>query len=131
MTVFLDTDICIAILRGKEPELEARLMKLPLHLVRLSSIVIAELWVGVEKSADPDIAERKLQTFLQNFSAEPFTEMAARQYGKTRAELERRGISIGANDFLIAATTLEQNGTLITRNRREYERVKGLKFEIW
>jgi len=131
MTVFLDTDICIAILRGKEPDLESRLKTLPMASVELSSVVVAELWVGVEKSISPAKAEKKLETFLRDLSTVPFDGAAARKYGEIRADLEKRGISIGGNDLLIAATTLEKGGTLITRNRREYERVQGLQIEVW
>ncbi|MEO7162843.1 MAG: type II toxin-antitoxin system VapC family toxin [Bdellovibrionia bacterium] len=131
MITFLDTDICIAILRGKEPLLEAKLMQLPLSSIKLSSVVVAELWVGVEKSQNPEKAEQKLQTFLNALSTEPFTEKSARIYGQIRGNLEKRGLSIGANDLLIAAIALEQEGTLITRNYREYERIKNLKVEVW
>ena len=131
MIVFLDTDICIAILRGKEPDLESKLKTMPLASVKLSSVVVAELWVGVEKSAHREKAERKLQTFLRDLPTESFDGQMARKYGEIRADLEKRGISIGANDFLIAATALEHGATLITRNHREYNRVKGLQVEVW
>lgn len=129
--IFLDTDICIAILRGKEPDLESRLKKLPIESIKLSSVVVAELWVGVEKSSQPEKAEKKLKTFLRDFQTASFDLHAARKYGQIRAALEKRGNSIGANDLLIAATVVYHNGTLITRNHREYNRVNGLQVEVW
>jgi tRNA(fMet)-specific endonuclease VapC len=131
MITFFDTDICIAILRGKEPELEARLKTLPMESVALSAVVVGELWVGVEKSLFPETAKKKLQTFLRDLPTVSFDEYAAKKYGEIRAILEKRGISIGGNDLLIAATVCEQGARLITRNRRDYERVPGLHIEVW
>ncbi len=131
MMIFLDTDICIAILRGKEPALEARLSELPLASFKLSSVVVAELWVGAEKSSSPEKAEMKLRTFLQGLPTVSFDEATAKKYGTIRADLERRGTVIGANDLLIAATAIVHDGKLITRNRREYQRIKELKLEVW
>ena len=131
MMIFLDTDVCIAILRGKEPSLESKLMELPMTSVEIPSVVAAELWVGVHKSDNPTRAEAKLQLFLRNLRITAFDEAAARKYGETRADLESQGISIGGNDLLIAATVLARPGRLITRNQREYTRVRELRVETW
>ena len=128
---FLDTDICIAILRGKEPSLEERLQRVPISKIALPSIVVAELWVGVQKSMNPQNAERKLEIFLQDIPTIPFEAATAKKYGEIRTELERKGITIGANDLLIAATALENGARLVTRNHREYARVEGLTVDVW
>ena len=52
-------------------------------------------------------------------------------YGDLRADLERRGIGIGANDLWIAAHTLSLGLTLVTANQREFARVPGLTIENW
>jgi tRNA(fMet)-specific endonuclease VapC len=46
-------------------------------------------------------------------------------------KLEKRGISIGPYDILIAASALSNNWTLVTHNREEFERIDGLKIEDW
>jgi tRNA(fMet)-specific endonuclease VapC len=130
-TTFLDTDVCIAILRGKDPSLESKLRELPITTVEIPSVVIAELWVGVCKSENPSRAESKLELFMRDLQITPFDESAARKYGQIRADLERRGVSIGENDLLIAATVINHGGRLITRNHREYAHVQGLRVETW
>ncbi len=55
-----------------------------------------------------------------------FTEDAARHYAEIRADLERRGKTIGPMDLLIAAHARSLGATLVTRNAREFRRVKGL-----
>ena len=52
-------------------------------------------------------------------------------YGRIRADLERRGEVIGPNDLIIAATTLSMEATLVTRNVVEFRRVEGLLVEDW
>lgn len=131
MITFLDTDVCIAILRGKEPALEAKLKELSISEVEIPSVVAAELWVGVYKAEQPKRAEAKLSLFLRELKTTSFDEDAAIKYGEIRADLERRGISIGGNDLLIAAIALTRGGRLVTRNHREYSRVPGLPVDLW
>lgn len=57
-------------------------------------------------------------------------EFAARvHYGEIRAELERAGTPPGGNDILIAAHALPLDMTIVTNNRREFDRVIGLRVE--
>jgi predicted nucleic acid-binding protein len=43
-----------------------------------------------------------------------------------RRALDSRGEGIGMADSLIAGTVIRHRGTLLTRNRRHFERVDGL-----
>ncbi len=56
---------------------------------------------------------------------------AAPYYGYVRAELERKGTTIGPLDTLIAAQALQLDVTLVTNNEREFSRVVGLRIENW
>jgi len=57
----------------------------------------------------------------------PFNAAAQYQYRQLRSQK----IRIGTLDLRIAAIVLSQSAILITRNRRDFERVPGLKFENW
>lgn len=127
MLTFLDTNVCIDLLRGK-----VRGLRLPGYpQCRLSSIVVAELWAGVCKSQDPDRHRRTLTAFLELFEVVPFDDEAARHYGEIRAHLESAGRPIGPLDQLIAGQVRSRAATLLTANLREFQRVPGLKCMAW
>ncbi len=61
----------------------------------------------------------------------PYTAEDARASASVRAALEKKGKPIGAYDVLIAGAALARGFTLVTANRREFERVSGLQVENW
>ena len=44
---------------------------------------------------------------------------------------KKQKLNIEAMDLRIAAIVMEHDAILVTRNRRDYERVPGLRFEDW
>ena len=60
-----------------------------------------------------------------------FDDAAADEYARIRAGLERRGLPIGGNDYIIAAIGVVNGLTLITHNVGEFSRVPGLTTEDW
>jgi tRNA(fMet)-specific endonuclease VapC len=53
------------------------------------------------------------------------------QYAIIRAELERTGTRIGANDLFIAAIAKNYDMILVTLNIREFSRIAALQVEDW
>ena len=60
-----------------------------------------------------------------------FDGKAAEEYGKIRAELERKGTPIGPMDTLIAGHARARGLILVTNNTREFNRVADLAVEDW
>jgi tRNA(fMet)-specific endonuclease VapC len=48
-----------------------------------------------------------------------------------RAEIEAAGKPIGADDVLLAGQARRRGATLVTSNQREFDRVRGLRWEDW
>jgi tRNA(fMet)-specific endonuclease VapC len=54
-------------------------------------------------------------------------DAAADAASEIRRSLERSGYPIGMADSLIAGIVTSNGGTLLTRNRRHFERVPGIR----
>ena len=131
MMYMLDTNICIYAIKNK-PDLVLQRLKSNLqHGLCISSITLAELQHGVEKSAHPEKNSAALLQFLSILTVLPFDDLAAVEYGKICADLQRKGTPIGTMDMLIAAHARAEHMVLVTNNVREFERVSGLEIENW
>lgn len=126
----LDADVCIHILRRKHSGLRDRLVEEAGDVV-VSSIVLAELLVGIEKSQHQAVRREDLARFLAPLDGVAFDEAAAEHAASIRADLERRGRKIGGIDFLIAGHARSLGAILVTGNLREFSRVDGLRCEDW
>ena len=131
MRFLLDTNVCVDYLSGRHPPVAARLRALSPSEVCLSSVVVAELRYGADKSAQPRRNHQKLDTLTAEIACRAFDDAAAASYGKVRSGLERRGRPIGPNDMLIAAHALSLGLVLVTDNVREFSRIEGLDLENW
>jgi len=131
MRHMLDTNICIYLIKKRPPRVLRRLQRVNATDVCISAITLSELEYGVSKSAHPDRNKMALAGFLAPLEVLPYDDMAAREYGRLRAHLERNGTPIGSLDALIAAHALSLGLTLVTNNEREFRRVPGLKLKNW
>lgn len=90
-------------------------------------VVLAEMYVGVYKSAQPDKHKRVLESFVADFPVLEITEEVCESFGKIRARLLRGGEGIGDFDTLIAATCLVHRQPILTANPRHFRKVHGLE----
>ena len=131
MRYMLDTNICIFIIKNKPESVLQRFLKQEPEEICISSITYAELVYGVEKSQAVERNRLALTLFLSPISILEFDSRAAQEYGRIRASLERKGTPIGPMDMLIAGHAKSLGLTLVTNNKKEFERVAGLNIEDW
>jgi tRNA(fMet)-specific endonuclease VapC len=127
----LDTNICIYIIKNKPAEVLNILKKKSKKDIYISSITVAELHNGVEKSKYLDKNRVSLLEFLSIFNIICFDDKDAIEFGKIKVNLEKVGKVIGPMDLLISAQAESKNMILVTNNIKEFERIKGLKLENW
>lgn len=130
MTVLVDTNICIAWLKGEKRVRDEWLSLDPEELL-LSSVVRAELLFGARHSRQVAANLQRLEVLFGALRSAPFDDDAAAHYGLLRAQLFAEGRPIGPNDLMIAATALAHDATLVTRNEAEFSRVIGLRVVVW
>ena len=133
MRYMLDTNTVVYVLNAR-PRHQAVIERFRQEDSRdmvVSSITLAELRYGIEKSGQRDSNLAALRRVLDALNVVAFEERAADRYGAVRARLEAAGQPIGPLDTLIATHALCLDLILVTNNTREFSRVPGLRVETW
>ena len=92
---------------------------------------IHELFVGITQSNNPEQEQSKVQLALTDTNVLPLHPDLAEQSGRIDGNLRSKGIMIGVVDCVTAATAIEQNVPLLTRNVKHFKQVAGLKVETY
>ena len=126
----LDTNIVIYIIKRRPIEL-LDLFNQHTGQLCISSITLAELMHGVEKSQYIDKNLKSVEDFISRLEVLEYGQKAASHYGEIRAYLERKGTPIGVNDLHIAGHARSEGFIVVTNNLKEFDRVVGLRTENW
>ena len=129
MIWLLDTNVLIHAVRGRPLAVRTRLQQQSPDDVAVSSITIAELWYGAEKSDSPARKRAAWKAVIEPFQVLAFDRDAAEHHARIRHHLRHR--PIGERDLLIAAIALAQDLILVTHNAAEFSRVPRLQVEDW
>ncbi len=130
MTHLLDTNVCIAAMRGNPQVIQALVDRSPEDCA-VSMVSVFELFARVFRCNDPEREGRKVATFLEPFHLLPFDWDAAIKTAEIRYPLEKAGMKIGPYDLQLRGQALSLDLTLVTHNTREFSRVSGLRVEDW
>lgn len=126
----LDTNICIYTIKNKPPTVRALFNRSEGQLC-ISTVTLMELIYGAEKSAAPERNLTVIEGFAARLDVLPYDHSAASHSGQLRAELAVAGNPIGPYDQMIAGHARSVGLILVTNNRREFDRVAGLRMEDW
>jgi len=128
MRYMLDANICGAVIKRREASLLQR-FDAEAGRICVSTITLSEMLFGAEKRGSPalDAAVRDLAACI---GVVAYDEAAAEQYVQLRAELERLGAPLGANDLFIAAHA-RSLGLILVTDDAAFERAPGLRVENW
>lgn len=94
-------------------------------------ITASELSYGAEKSNASHQNVTLVTEFLGTLPILGLDLPSALEFGRCKARLERAGMRIADADLLIAAITLANGASLVTGNRKHYERIEDLRIEDW
>jgi tRNA(fMet)-specific endonuclease VapC len=132
----LDTDHFSLLQRGQETIVK-RLYKIKASEIAITIITAEEQMRGrlnvirrSNTSIELALAYQRLGNLLEDLNTinvQNFTTEASTIYD----ELVRQKIRIGTQDLRIAAIALAIKGIVVTRNRRDFEKVPGLLWEDW
>jgi tRNA(fMet)-specific endonuclease VapC len=130
MRYLLDTNIVSDLVRNPQGRVAQHIRQIGEAQVCTSIIVAAELRYGAAKKRSPRLTSQ-LEAVLGALEILPFEAPADATYGLLRAQLERAGRPVGANDLLIAAQAVTLHYTIVTDNESEFAQIHGLRRENW
>lgn len=123
----LDTNAAISLMAS---EREIRELVAKADEIYLSSIVLGELYYGAEKSGRVAQNVQRVDELAERFPVLDCDIKTARIFGQVRQQLKLKGHLNQANDIWIAATALQYNLILLTRDA-DFNHVDGLTIASW
>ncbi len=124
--IVLDTDVLIDILGGRTPWTAWFEKELPSRRLATTVINRFELLAGAGSEAEASA----LRTFLRPLTVLSFDREAADRAAREGLGLRSGGRPLPMADLAIAGICLEFGASLLTRNRRHFERIEGLRLEV-
>ena len=128
MEYLVDTDWVIHYLNG-HGGVQERLDALAPTGIAVSVISLAEVYQGVFYSRDPEGKELQFMRFLAGCEVMGLSDAICRLFATERGRLTATGRVIGDFDILIGVTAVHHGLTLLSNNRRHFERIQGLAIE--
>jgi tRNA(fMet)-specific endonuclease VapC len=127
----LDTDLLIAILRGKD-EAYSKIVEMDQEAKGATTAVNAfEVFFGAQRSVRKSENVKEASKLLERLEVIPLDLASAQRAGMLAAKLMEKGETIDYRDAMIAGIALENDLVLVTRNKTHFNRIKELKLEIW
>lgn len=118
MIDLLDTNMVSYIVKGRSLAASERLIALPSNEVAaVSAITVAEIRYGLAKKPEATALKSLMDSFLASIQVLPWGADEAEAYGTVRAKLEKKGITLGNMDMMIAAHAIVTRATLVTNDR--------------
>jgi tRNA(fMet)-specific endonuclease VapC len=128
MPYLVDTDWVIDYLAGIAEALDL-LGRLADEGIAISVVTYMVIYQGIERTPNPLRTEAAVAAFLEGVPVVPFSLAVARRCARLRERLRREGRRVHARalDLVVAATALEHDLVLVTRNRDDYDDIPDLK----
>ena len=118
MIYLLDTNMVSYIVKGRSLAASDRLVGLSRdEIATVSAITVAEIRYGLAKKPEATALKSLMDSFLASIQVLPWGTDEAEVYGSVRAKLEKKGLTLGNMDMMIAAQVIVARATLITNDK--------------
>ena len=132
----LDTDH-VSLFQHNHPAIHQRINAIGSQAIAVTIVTFEEQIYGrlnrirrANSEAQLLLGYRNLKATLDYFKSIDVINFDQQAYGYF-SELVRQRIRVGTQDLRIAAIALSQGGIIVTRNRKDFEKVPGLQIEDW
>jgi len=125
--VCLDTDVLIDYLRKPSAEITRAMESVFEKKLNacITSVNAFEIWLGADQAPEKSLS-RCTEDFLSQLEVVDFDYTSAVEAGKVLADLKKRGEPLDIRDLFVACICKVNDMTLISRNLKQYKRVRGL-----
>jgi predicted nucleic acid-binding protein len=129
--LILDTDILIALLKGKsDANKTVQMLEDKGESVATSVVSVYELLKGAHLSSKSQENIAEVQDLLSNIDVLDLTLESCNEASQIYKELARNGNLSGEFDVLIAGIAKANNETIVTRDEH-FQRISGLRTNEW
>lgn len=125
--IFVDTDILVDYLRGREPGKSAFSSWRNKAEIFMTSITAFELLLGANLSKKREQRKGEVESLLNQHEIIAFNWESASMAAEKGAELKIEGIPLEIRDLFNACICLTAKTPILTNNKAHYEKIKGLK----
>jgi len=126
----LDTNMVTHVVKGQVQALSRLKREAESSDICVSSITRGEIFFGLAKRPEAKNLHQLMHEFFKRVDVFPWTDATAKVYGTLRAELEKKGKTMGPLDLLIAAHALERESILVSCDKA-FHKIKNLEVEDW
>jgi tRNA(fMet)-specific endonuclease VapC len=126
MGIVVDSDILIDLLRKKDDAVKKIRELEKDEELATTDINVFELYFGAYNSNKKDKNLSSTRGLLKNLTLLHTTEEAMETGGRIFSDMKAKGKPIDIRDVFIAAITLQNGASLLTRNREHFERIEEL-----
>ena len=130
--VCFDSTFIIDVIRGEDSvlDLERRIDKANIGK-NLPAPVVSEILRGMHLSPTPKEEKDVIINIINSSNILPLNKESSILAGEINSELMKDGQDIGLVDCMIAAIVIKNKEVLITRNKKHFEKIPGLKIETY
>lgn len=129
----LDTSTVIAVFRGKETALRAKIEQmqaLGAHFA-IATITLCELYQGAFLSSTREQGLAQINAFLESVTLLLQDKTSCLLFGQDYALLKEKGLQTQEIDLMIASICKANNSVLVTRNVKDFRNIPNLMVENW
>lgn len=128
--MILDTTFVVDIMNNEKEAVEKiNAMLKNGETILITSLTIFELFSGLIRSKKPEEEKRKVDGAISEQLVLDLDEISAKKAGEIHGTLIKEGKCIGLVDCMIAGIALERKDKVLTRNIKDFSRIKGLEIE--
>jgi tRNA(fMet)-specific endonuclease VapC len=131
MKYLWDTDTCVHFLNGTE-EILRKTQSIGAENIHTTMVNIFELKFGAYNSTRPESNLERIEKLRRILAIlDDFDDEIGTFFAKTKAQLRKKGVTVGDFDLIIAGFASVKNLCLVTNNIKHFKQIPDLKMENW